>query len=178
MSTTASRVRAQPPLHACSLLCLALLLSPAPEPAAAGQAPFIAWQPASQVVRFGTNVNFQVQAGGEEPLSFRWRANGSNLYDSFNVYYGTGTTNLQLVSAHADNVGAYTVVVSNAYGSATSEVATLEIATQPGLLALHAGVTDPATEGWRSLGGGNSAVTGPTNDNGTLAWLISDRSFQ
>lgn len=69
----------------------------------------------------GQNGTFTVVATGTTPLSYQWRFNGSNL---------AGATQATLVrSPIPGNLGNYDVVVSNACGSVTSNVATLTLNT-------------------------------------------------
>jgi hypothetical protein len=82
--------------------------------------PSILAQPASQTVPSGWNATFAVVAGGSTPLAYQWQFDGINLADA--------TTNaLTLMNVQSNQAGAYTVVVSNAYSSVTSAVATLTV---------------------------------------------------
>ncbi len=82
--------------------------------------PTIAAQPQSQTVGAGANVTFSVAAMGTAPLSYQWRFNGINI--------GAATSSsLALSNVQSANEGAYTVVVSNAFGSVTSASATLTV---------------------------------------------------
>ena len=89
-------------------------------------APFIATQPANQTVTAGSNVNFTVIAGGTSPLSYQWKFNGTNLTLATNLTLSL--TNLQLNQA-----GNYSVLITNAYGSATSSNALLIVNAAPSL---------------------------------------------
>ena len=77
-------------------------------------------QPQSQTVLWGTNATFWVAASGPAPLSYQWRFNGTNLA-------GANWTNLTIVNVQQANAGNYSVVVSNASGSITSQVAVLSL---------------------------------------------------
>ncbi|HWI55785.1 MAG TPA: hypothetical protein VNZ22_01060, partial [Bacillota bacterium] len=63
---------------------------------------------------------FSVGAVGAGPLSYQWRLNGAAL---------AGATNAMLTVSNAGtaNVGAYDVVITNAFGALTSAVATLTV---------------------------------------------------
>ena len=87
------------------------------------QPPTINSQPASQTVAPGANVTLSVSASGATPLSYQWYFYGTNAIAS-----GTSAT-LGLANVAASNEGPYAVVVTNAYGSATSSVATLTVST-------------------------------------------------
>ncbi|MGO8925643.1 MAG: immunoglobulin domain-containing protein [Limisphaerales bacterium] len=83
-------------------------------------APAITAQPASQVADAGTNVTLQVAAGGTAPLAYQWLFNGTNLAGAVNA--ALTLTNVQVAEA-----GAYTVRVTNAYGSVLSSNAVLTV---------------------------------------------------
>jgi WD40 repeat protein/serine/threonine protein kinase len=93
---------------------------PEVEPAPTGTAPGIIIPPASQNAIEGSTVALAVMATGTVPLSYQWR-NGANSLP--------GQTNAGLTLANVDAAGAgnYSVVVTNAFGSATSSSATLAV---------------------------------------------------
>jgi sugar lactone lactonase YvrE len=78
-------------------------------------------QPVSQVVPQGTNVTFAVTAGGIAPLSYQWCLNGTN------VLGGATNASLTLEDVQTTDAGGYSVVITNAAGSATSSNATLTV---------------------------------------------------
>ena len=86
-------------------------------------APGITQQPTNQVVAPGGTALFNVSATGSAPLAYQWRFNLTNLL--------AGQTNpsLSLSLVGADQVGGYSVVVSNAAGTATSRQAQLVLTT-------------------------------------------------
>jgi hypothetical protein len=92
-------------------------------PSGAGSAPLITTQPASQSVLAGQNVSFAVAASGTAPLQYQWFFNTNTpLSAATNSSYAI--TNAQLA-----NAGQYTVLVTNAFGLATSSVAVLTVTT-------------------------------------------------
>ncbi|HTD65543.1 MAG TPA: immunoglobulin domain-containing protein, partial [Candidatus Limnocylindria bacterium] len=93
-------------------------------------APIIARQPASQSVLAGSTVNVNFSALGSAPMVYQWLSNGTNLSNAGNVS-GVTTTNLRLTSILAAQAGEYSVIVSNASGSVTSEVATVLVGVSP-----------------------------------------------
>jgi hypothetical protein len=82
--------------------------------------PAIATQPLNRSVDRGTNVAFAVNANGAAPIRYQWRFNGAAI---------SGATNATLtrMNVQSTNAGAYSVVVTNAFGAATSAVATLVV---------------------------------------------------
>jgi CubicO group peptidase (beta-lactamase class C family) len=80
--------------------------------------PAISSPPASQTVAAGGDVTFSVAATGTPPLAYQWRQNGLSL---------SGATNatLNVSKAQLAQLGAYTVVISNAGASITSAPAHL-----------------------------------------------------
>ena len=82
--------------------------------------PAFATQPQSQSVLAGQAVQFAASVTGSSPLGFQWFVNGSALSGA------TGTA-LNLPAVGPSDMGAYVLVASNAFGVATSAVATLTI---------------------------------------------------
>lgn len=76
--------------------------------------PKIAFQPLGQTVSRGTTVTLTVSASGTAPLSFQWYRNGAPI---------PGATDKSIVVANitAAEAGDYSVVVSNRFGSETSQ---------------------------------------------------------
>jgi len=87
-------------------------------------APLITAQPVNQSVSAGDNASFSVTASGTAPLSYQWKRNGANIA-------GANVSTLSLTSVTTNQTGNYTVVVTNAAGSATSAAATLTVTTLP-----------------------------------------------
>jgi len=94
--------------------------------------PSISTQPANQAVVTGGNAAFTVTAGGAPPLVYQWRKSGTNISNGGNIS-GATTNILTFTAATTNNSGNYTVVITNAYGSVTSSVATLTIAVPPSI---------------------------------------------
>ena len=86
--------------------------------------PSITTHPQSQTNSIGANVTFNVVAAGTPPLAYQWRFNGANLSS-------VTTDTCSLTNIQATNAGNYAVVVTNSFGSVTSEVATLTVITAP-----------------------------------------------
>jgi arylsulfatase A-like enzyme len=90
--------------------------------------PQIVVQPQSVSVVPGATANLNVKATGSGTLGYRWRQNGSPLNDGGRLV--GATSNAFSISAVTTNdAGAYTVLVTNAFGSITSSVATVSVLT-------------------------------------------------
>src|SRR5438552_3986516 len=88
-------------------------------------APTITTQPASQTVTAGQRAAFTVTATGTAPLSYQWQKNGTTIVGATAASYTTPATTI------ADNGDQFTVVVSNAAGSVTSNAAALTVNAAP-----------------------------------------------
>ena len=91
-----------------------------------GQAPVIVSAPASQTLLPGATATFTVSAAGDQPLSYFWQMNGTNLTDGGNLS-GSATSTLTIRSATVANSGSYSVLITNSFGSVTSAVAVLNL---------------------------------------------------
>ena len=104
-------------------------------------APIITTQPANRTINAGQTATFSVVATGTAPLSYQWKKNGSDISAATSSIYTTDAT------AMAYSETAYSVVVSNDLGTATSNNASLTvtvkpvISTQPEAQAVIAGQT-------------------------------------
>jgi hypothetical protein len=83
-------------------------------------APKITSEPASQTVGASVDASFSVMATGFPAPQYQWRFNGATLA------YATNRT-LLLLNVATSNAGDYTVVVTNSFGAATSDVAHLTV---------------------------------------------------
>jgi hypothetical protein len=92
--------------------------------------PTIVAQPESQTVTEGEDVTFAVVVSGTSPLNYQWRKGGNALSGA------TGST-LTLDNVQLSDAGSYSVVVSNAYGVATSDAATLTVNAAPPIADHH-----------------------------------------
>jgi hypothetical protein len=71
-----------------------------------------------------------VSAESATPLSYQWQKNGGNLSDGGDVS-GTVTDTLEIVLCDSSDQGNYRCLVSNDYGSVTSNSATLTVSGPP-----------------------------------------------
>jgi len=84
-------------------------------------APGITTQPTNQIVTQGQSATFAVVASGTAPLAYQW-------YFNTNTPLGNSTNaSLTLTNVQFSNAGAYSVIVTNSLGAATSSVATLTV---------------------------------------------------
>jgi hypothetical protein len=80
--------------------------------------PSLTTQPISRTIPPGNPATFTVVATGASPLAYQWRKNGIAIA-------GATAATFTVAGAQLADNGAYTVVVTNAFGSATSSAATL-----------------------------------------------------
>ena len=124
------------------------------------QAPSIATQPANQTVSVGQSATFSVSASGAAPLSYQWQKNGANVSGATASSYTTPPT------AAGDTGATFRCVISNTFGSATSNAATLTVTANT---APTVTITAPANDSLYSAGGVVTyAGTGTDAQDGTL----------
>jgi alpha-tubulin suppressor-like RCC1 family protein len=157
-------------------------------PAILSVAPFaISSQPLSLSTYPGATVEFSVATIGQDPFAYQWRFNGTNLV-------GASNSVLALANVTANQLGVYSVVISNAFGQIVSSNATLllsqiagwgenaqsQITTPPNLtnaVFIAAGVyhglamrADQTVEAWGWNGNGQTNVpVGLTNVSAVAA---------
>jgi hypothetical protein len=88
--------------------------------------PEILAQPVTQSVPAGAGVSFSVTVTGSRPLAYQWQVHGTNLTDHAGRS-GSELATLTLFSALGSDAGQYQVLITNAYGSVTSAVASLTV---------------------------------------------------
>jgi len=93
-----------------------------PEPGVVNGPPRITGQPRSLAVAPGAPAAFTVTAEGIG-LNYQWKRGSSNV--------GTNAPTFNLAAASLADAGTYTVVVSNTFGSQTSEPVTLSVVPPP-----------------------------------------------
>ena len=174
-------------------------LSNATAIAAAGDASFalvfsgpvqITQNPQSQTVYspYTSNVIFSVAATGAGPLSYQWFLDGTALVDNSHVHGSAGAT-LTISGLQPSDIGAYSVVVSNALGQVTSSTAEMNLvgapfivnqpASQSGYLghsatfSVNAKGSLPLSYQWRF---GGVDISGATNATLTLTNLTSTQA--
>ncbi|HWX18666.1 MAG TPA: immunoglobulin domain-containing protein, partial [Candidatus Binatia bacterium] len=95
--------------------------------------PVILLQPTNQTHLAGSNVAFVSSLAGSPTLRYQWLFNGTNLVDGGRVN-GSLTAKLTLLSLQTNDAGNYQVIVTNAYGSVTSQVAVLIVVLPPQII--------------------------------------------
>ena len=123
--------------------------------------PAITSQPASTTVCSGSEATFSVATSGTPPFTYMWRRNGVVIPDS-NAATLTRTVTV-------GDAGTYDCVVQNGCGTATSQSATLAVATPMQI------VSQPSSTGnW--VGGTVSFGVGVSGDSSvTYAWMRNGR---
>jgi hypothetical protein len=87
--------------------------------------------PANQTLCTGNDAVFTVTASGQEPLTYQWRKNGSNLSNGGRIS-GADTASLTVSAVVTGDAGNYDVVVTDAFSqSITSTAAALTVNTTP-----------------------------------------------
>jgi hypothetical protein len=81
-------------------------------------------QPQPVVALQGRDASFSVTVVGTPPISYQWRFNGVQIP-------GATSATLTLRGVTTGDMGDYTVLVTNALGSATSQVARLTVIVAP-----------------------------------------------
>jgi sugar lactone lactonase YvrE len=89
--------------------------------------PLVAVQPASQHVAAGGSVAFSVTVAGTPPFEYAWYRGDPAIAGATNATYATNDVQL------ADSGSQFTCVITNAYGSVTSSVATLMVGLPPSI---------------------------------------------
>ena len=127
---------------------------------AAAEPPSITLQPADRTVPVGQPATFTVSATGSAPLAYQWRRNG-------NVITGANGSSHTVSNPQLSDSGAlFNVVVSNSFGSVTSDTALLTVTQNS---APAAAITQPVA-GTTYAGGSviNYAGTGNDLEDGVL----------
>jgi hypothetical protein len=99
--------------------------------------PSITNNPADQTVTEGQPVTFNVAAIGSAPLVYQWQRNQMNIGGATSASYTINATSA------SDNGAKFRCVVTNGFGNATSNEATLTVNAAPPALATEVG-TDRA----------------------------------
>lgn len=145
--------------------------------------PTITTQPASQTIVAGNSVTFTVVAAGSVPLTYQWRKNGVSIAGATASSYSTG-------AVQSTDAAQYSVVVSNAAGSVTSNTATLTVTAPPVITTqpvsayvlpgqtatfsvVATGTPAPTYQWYMGNGGSGSAISGATSASYTAPGAAS-----
>jgi sugar lactone lactonase YvrE len=139
----------------------------AQEPPSA-QVPVITSQPAAMTVQVGATARFSVSASGTAPLAYQWQRGGTALAGATSASYTIPA------AVTGDNGATFSVVVSNAVGSVTSNAAvltvnvpsTLSITQQPANLTVSSGTAATFASAATCSAGSVSWQWQRSNDNG------------
>lgn len=93
-----------------------------------GTPPSLLQSPSSLSVIQGQSAAFTVGVGGDAPISYQWRFNGSTIS-------GATASTYHVSNATSANAGTYNAVAINSYGAITSAVAQLTVLIPPALLS-------------------------------------------
>ncbi|HWN93701.1 MAG TPA: M36 family metallopeptidase [Methylomirabilota bacterium] len=152
--------------------------------------PSVISQSAGQTVRPGTNVSFTVIVSGTGPLTYQWRRDGADLANGGRISGATSSV-LNIASCLESDSGMYSLLISNAFGTATSSIVTLvvsaldhftwsvvpspQVAGQPFAVTIEArdfsnhvvtNFSGPvALSGLANSGASNSILSAPAHDN-------------
>lgn len=139
-----------------------------------GELPTVNISPQNLIVLAGSNAVLNANAAGFQPMSYQWLKSSAPLDGATNASYA-------ITNAQATNSDNYSVIVSNAYGSATSGVATVTVVFPPSIthqpqswtaaagvvlnLSVSAAGTEPLSYQWLNSSGN---IVGATNATYTL----------
>lgn len=114
--------------------------------------PQITVPPTNQTVGLGSTVTFPVTAIGGVPLSYQWLLEGTNLVEGGRIVGSTNSV-LTISNAQISDDGGYVVIVTNAFGAATSSPpAVLAVLTAP----MFGGITAGTNGGFILKGAGGT----------------------
>jgi len=118
-------------------------------------------QPAGANVVQGFNYTFTVSPSGSAPLAYQW------YFNSTNVIAGATSSSLPLSNLQFAAAGGYRAIVTNAYGRATSSVATLTV--------LPGNLSAVATQLWSLAPGSRDYLTTDNTQRGLTFDRVTGR---
>ena len=124
-------------------------------------APQIVASPESQNVAVGVSFALVATVQGTEPLGYRWTKDGAALP-------GYTSTTLMVVEAALADAGAYRLIATNLYGSATSDVAQITVFAPPTLALTNSPATNRVASGQGLVLAVTNTGTGPF----TYSWRL------
>lgn len=141
-----------------------------------GSAPSITQHPSALTLCAGGSGSFSVTASGTGPLTYQWQKNQQDISNGGH-YSGVTTATLTISNCDSSDAGNYRCVVTNSYGTATSNNAALTVVTTPAAPTAQAASsigTDAITWNWSSVAGATgyklwTASSGGTQIGGTIS---------
>ena len=131
--------------------------------------PSISQNPASELAAVGDDVSFFVAASGTRPLSYQWYRDGNLIPEATSFTYTVENISL------TDHGAKFHCVVTNSFGNAPSEEATLSVTTNTRPVP----VINTPTEGVKYIAGNQISFSGSATDaedgalsNSALTWWI------
>ena len=128
--------------------------------------PCIISQPDHRYHGAGSTATFTVAAAGTKPFSYQWLKNGRKMVDGGNVS-GANSETLVLANVKTNDAGAFAVIVTNPWGSVTSDAASLTLLERghSAVASLHVEISGP------SFKAGDSFASSPTRTPGSQVRL-------
>ena len=128
--------------------------------------PSITGQPSGQTVNAGSAATFTVTASGTGTLTYQWQTRANSGASWANV--GTNSASYTTGTLTSSDDGAqYQVIVTNAYGTVTSNAATLTVNSPPSITGQPSGQTVNA--------GSSATFTVTASGTGTLTYQWQSR---
>jgi autotransporter-associated beta strand protein len=128
-----------------------------------GFIPVITNQPQSLAVNLGSPASFTVGATSAGTLVYQWQKDGTNLA-------GAVTSSFNIASVAATDVGNYTVIVANNFGSVTSLTARLVVNLPPVISGLNWSGTNGFSLTATGAPGETCVLLGASNLTPPIAW--------
>lgn len=129
---------------------------------AAQVAPIITTQPQAQNVMQNAGATFTVAAAGSQPFTFNWEKST----DGTSWATVSTSSDYTITQTTLADISQIRVTVTNAYGSAISNVVNLTVQEQASAPSI---MTQPATTA-QSLTGGQIQLTANASGSGSLSW--------
>ncbi len=104
--------------------------------------PIITAQPQNASIPEGFPAFFTVGANGNQPMTYQWRKNGVNLSDDAHLT-GSQSNFLSFTAVQTNDIGFYSVIVSNRYGFVGSLEARLDVLVAPVIDVQPQSTTNP-----------------------------------
>lgn len=138
-------------------------------------APEIVTGPVATELNSGSTLTLAATVRGVAPLTYEWRRNGQLITNGGRIS-GADTATLSIANAAVTDGGSYTLTVTNALGTASTQAFTVSVLVLPGLrapsfasLAANSTVHHvlPLPDGGALVAGNFSTTSGLTGANGT-----------